>query len=407
MTATRWILWILTLAAAFGLGRFTAALPQRSEFSTVDSFREALEDRDWLTRTYRLSAFLQDLNPENLPEALEALEARMRFVSDEELRLFMLAWSRFDAETAFGRALVLPPHLKRRASMAAMYAWGYRDPHNARVALRLVEDDAALTGALRDSLVSGWVRGDDKSGVIEYVASLPAGLPRQKLTNTLAAELIEQGPEAVMAWAEGIRDDAQGDYKRVVFEKASNALAAVDPLQAVSWIEGHLDRDFAAGAPVLIVRRWVESGSPVAAIDWALSLDAGAVRDDAFTAAFSRWLTTEPEEAEDWLRTAAPAPGLDSAVRNLMRRSFRSEPEIGVEWAQRIHDPEVRERVLFGVARYWMQEDPEAAKAWLAESGLSEQMKSALLKPPLTERRPPRARRGPRAPRAAPIRKAP
>ncbi len=39
MNAARIILWILTLAAAFGLGHFMAAPPQQPELSTVASFR--------------------------------------------------------------------------------------------------------------------------------------------------------------------------------------------------------------------------------------------------------------------------------------------------------------------------------------------------------------------------------
>jgi hypothetical protein len=382
MNAARIVVVTLALAAAFGLGRFTLAPPQQTELSTVASFREALEDRDWLTRTYRLSAFLQGLNPDNLPEALEAFEASARYLSEEEYRLFMLAWSRFDAQGAFDRALFWPEHSDERATEAAITAWAFLDPPNARLALRRADEEPSLKRQLQSGLVVGSAQRDDKRDVIEYVTSLDSGLKRQRYTNLLAAKIMEhEGAEGVKKWADEIPVDANAGYKRTVFDKAANVLAAVDPPGAAQWIDGYLDNEYAGGAPVLIVRRWVAAGEPVAALEWALTLDDGSERDDAVKAGFNRWLQTDEEGARAWLDEVAPAPGLDVAVRAIVRQTIQDSPETAMGWAQRIHDPDLRYRVVVGVGNRWLFKDTDAANAWLAESGLPEETKAAISNP--------------------------
>jgi hypothetical protein len=414
MNATRIILVVLAVVAGFCLGRLTAAPGEQSDLATVASFREALDEPDWLTRTHRISTFLEDLNPDNLDEALEAFEARARYSAEGEFRLFMLAWSRFDAEAAFERALFWPEHSKTRAREAAIYAWGFLDPAGARLALRRVEEDPRLKESLSEHLVQGWAQRDDKQPLIEYLASMGRGIARQKFTNILAAKIMEhEGPEGVRTWAEAIPDDAADHYKRTVFEKAANVLAAVDPPRAAEWIEGHLEHDYAAGAPHLIIRRWVGAGEPVAALEWAQGLPKGGARDDPVRAAFDRWMQTDLDGARAWLLNVAPAPGLDQAVRAMVRQTIRGEPKTAIEWAQRIHDPDLRRRVLIGVGNRWWRKDPDAANAWMAESGLDEETREAMVKPASAglspnlvdrgpvpgRRRPPPMRRGRRAQR--------
>jgi hypothetical protein len=190
-----------------------------------------------------------------------------------------------------------------------------------------------------------------------------------------------EGVEGVKKWAEEIPVDANEGFKRTVFDKAANVLGAVDPPQAAQWIEGHLDNEYAGGAPVLIVRRWVALGKPAAALEWALTLDDGSERDDAVKAAFDRWLQEDEEGAVAWLDEVAPAPGLDVAVRAVVRQTIQNLPETAMGWAQRIHDPDLRYRVVVGVGNRWLFKDPDAAKAWLVESGLPEETKAAISNP--------------------------
>jgi hypothetical protein len=389
MKATRAALFAAALAAGVGLGRLTAPRSEGEDLTTLDSLRRALEDRDWLNRTYRFTAFLQRLGPQELPGALEVLERRRQWLSQDELRDFMLAWTRFDAPAAFERGLSWPGRSQRTAAGAAIYAWAFRDPEAALRALDAVEP-AELKDFLRTRLVAGWVRGEHRDTANRYIASLPEGAQRDSFAGMLARELNEEGAEAVMRWAEGV-PEVVPSYKQTVFRKACAALAATDPQAAVRWAAAHAGRDYAAGSTAIIAGRWANT-DPQAALEWLLALPGGAEREGAIADAFGQWLRLERREAELWLRSATPAAELDPAVRVAVRRTNQEgSPAGAVEWAKRIEDAKLREEVIVAVARAWLRREPGAAGSWLARSDLPDAVRAAIREPggPLEDFEPP------------------
>jgi hypothetical protein len=378
MQATRAAWIVVALAAAAALGRLSAPRPEREDPATLESFRQALEDRDWLSRTHRMSAFLQRLGPDQLPEALEAVERRRPWLDQDEVRLFMLAWARFDAPAAFERGLGWPGRSRRTAAGAAIYAWGFYDPEAALRALDRVED-AQLRDFLRTRLVAGWARSEHKDGANRYVASLPEGAQRDSFAGMLARELNEQGAEAVMRWAEGV-PEVVPSYKATVFRKACAAIAATDPEAAVRWAAAHAGRSYAAGSTATIAGRWANL-DPKGALEWLMTQPEGAERDRAIADAFGVWSSLSTAEAESWLRSASPAAALDPAVRVAVRRTNRGSPEGAVEWAKRIGDAKLRDEVIVALGRAWLRREPAAAGSWLARSGLPEPVRAAILAP--------------------------
>ena len=379
MKATGAVLAAAVLAAGVGLGRLSAPRPERPEqpgAATLDSFRQALEDRDWLTRSYRVSAYLQRLGPDELPEALAALERRRAWLDQEEIRLFMLAWARFDAPAAFERALAWPGRSQRTAAGAAIYAWAFHDPEAALRALDALEDPK-LRDFLRTRLVAGWTRGPHRDGAHRYIASLPEGAQRDSFAGMLARELNEEGPEAVMRWAEEVPEIVPS-YKQTVFRKACAALAATDPEAAVRWAAAHAGRSYAQGSSAVIAGRWA-SLDPEAALAWLLELPRDRERDLAIADAFAQWLAFARAPAERWLHAATPADELDEALRVVVRRAnHEGKPDGAVEWAKRIHDPRLRDEVIVAIGRAWLRSEPAAARSWLGRSDLPEALRVAI-----------------------------
>lgn len=361
----------------FGLGRATAP-GDDPELATLASFRRALEDPDWLTRSYRLSGFLQHLSPENLPGALEALEPQLPWLLTDELRVFMLAWSRFDPLGALEHALSWPRPFNRNGAGAAIYAWALRNPSAAAWALRSVEDPD-LKEFMEGRLIAGWTHGEHRDSASDYIAKLPEGRRRFGYIGMLAWELSKQGPEAVMRWAESV-PDAPERYKASVFLQAGNTLAAVDPAATAGWLAGHADRVYADGVLRVVARSWANSDPP-AALDWMMQLPAGEKRNGAVKNAFRVWHNRSPEAAERWLRAAAPEPALDAAVRLMVGGTRREAPVLAMEWALEVADPELREQVVVNVARLWLRADAGAARAWLARSDLAPRVRGAILAP--------------------------
>ena len=376
MKLTMAISVILALGVGFWLGRATAPTPE-SELSTLASFQRALDDPDWLTRWYRFSGFLMHLDPDNLPEALEALEPQLPWLVTDELRVFMLAWSRFDAPGAFAQAMSWPGQLSRNTGGAALYAWAFRDPTAALEALDSVENPETRE-FMEARLIAGWAHGEHRPSAFDYVASLPEGPRRFAYIGTLAWELAKDGPEAVIRWAEGVPDLSKR-YKAGVFLKASSTLASSDPAGAARWLAGHLDQDYADGVLKVVARSWAGRDAP-AALGWLTSLPAGERRDGTVSNAFSVWHELSPREAEHWLSAETPAAPLDPAVRVVVTGVRRESPRIAMNWALALHDPDMRRRVVVNVGRSWIRRDAPAAEGWLAQADLPADLEQAIRK---------------------------
>jgi hypothetical protein len=68
---------------------------------------------------------------------------------------------------------------------------------------------------------------------------------------------------------------------------------------------------------------------------------------------------------------------------------MRTSPARAIEWASRVEDEKIRERLLVRVARAWRWQDEAAAEAWLRESPLSEEARERARKlPPVHDRLP-------------------
>ena len=322
----------LALALGFSLGRATAPLLE-SELASVPSFRSSLEDRNWLTRSYRFSSFLVGLNPENLPDALEALEPHLQWLNTDEFRLFMLAWARFDPSGAFQHAQSWPLEVRRKGGAAAMYAWGFYSPLEAVRELSMVEN-SEFQAFWGERLLAGWVHGDYRDSANGYIAAFPDGPTRRKYLETLAWEIAKEGPEAVKRWAEGVPEDP-AHFKQASFMKAASNLAGVDAPSTARWLEGHLDRDYADNALLAVAGVWAVSDAP-AAMRWLTTLPAGEQRAAAVKTGFRVWFNHAPKDAQRWLMSASPARVVNPAVRFMVEQTRKENPRFSQEWEARL-----------------------------------------------------------------------
>lgn len=370
--------WLAALVTAFGLGRWVSG-PIESDAPSVESFREALAADDPVMRAFGISRFLRRLSAENVDAVLAAIEPeRLPFLEDSAL-LLMTAWTEFDGGAASDWAFGLEEGPERDLATAAVIdAWAFRNPAAAHGLVYSIED-AKSADRLHDHLVEGWARSGRIESLTGFLMDVPDDIRRQRGTSILTLEIMRRGADALIEWAEAIPDDARGDYKQTAFHKASNTLATFDSPRAARWIEAHLDTKYARAAPGVVARRWADT-DPAAALEWLLSIPPSADRNDDLLRVFENWLQGDPANAEAWLLATSPAQRVDSAVYSIVKRDSRSRPRDALDWAQRIHEPAVKRRVLNAVGRSWCVRDPEACAAWLPVSGLEKGIQDRILR---------------------------
>ncbi len=378
-------LWLATLGAAAVLGHQRAGEPISEARSGIrgepaDRLSDALRDRDVLTRTYRVAEALQELDEPDIDAAVAVLEAQRLGVTESEVRLFMLAWSRFDPVAAFNWADAWPGPWRGTLARMAIFAWAFRDPEGAAEAFGAMEP--VLRNELHASLISGWARSGDTAGLTEYLFSKPSGSKRSRFIGVLLAELMTEGPEAIVSWAEAVPAEAPNRAKVTAFLTAGGALAQHDPSDATAFYEAHQQFGYAQPALKTIARRWVDHHDPAMLFEWLFSLPASEGVAEAVEAGFSRWWSGAPEEARAWLVAAPSIEALDPAVAVFVRHLSRTSAPRAVEWAERIRDEPLRRRTLAPLLRQWGRQDPAAARAWMNARDLPKELQRELLNPP-------------------------
>lgn len=369
------LLWSLALMGAYGLGaRHVASDPGRA---SVRSFERAMAERDPVRRSFEISRSLRDIDAAGITDVVRAVESAGFWFDPQEHQLLMAAWVQIDQTSPVDWAFARPGTLTWRARIAVVDALGFADPPRARWLISSLDlsDDTEL---LHLHMIQGWARSEHKDSLTRYIVNLPQGIPRQQATKALISEILKGGADELIAWVDAIPVDAERQFKRAAFQKAANAIARVAPTRAALWLDEHLGNRYAVGAPKVVAIRWLERDPP-AAMDWLVTITEKTRGADLVKQSFSSWTKIDSEAAEQWALAASPAPGVDPAVRVLVRRYFDTRPAEAMEWAHRIHDPTTRTRVLASAGRSWLRADPEAFMTWLPESGLESQIRDLIL----------------------------
>ncbi len=363
-------------AVAFAGGHYVGGGFSASDRISTEEFRRALSSRDWIWRARIVSGYVDALGPENLPEALEVIEDRRRWLSQDELRLIMIAWARFDAPAAFARTLTWPDHTRNKGAAAVIYGWALNDPIAAREALLSV-GDSTLRALLIDRMVAAWAHGGDWGGVTRYISDLPDDPSRQRLLGVLIREILSDGHASVMEWVEGIPAEAPEGFKATAFERAAGILGQDDHEMAIAFVERNRHHPWAAGGPAAVARRWANK-DPISALDWVEQLPAGVGRDRAIEIAFRQWQKSSPIAAEEWLASAEAGRPLDPARVLVVRQLATTSPAAALEFAEEISDLKLREESVVVALIHWLRGDREAASKWLEEHPLSDSVRKKI-----------------------------
>ncbi|MDE0884346.1 MAG: hypothetical protein OSB70_02305 [Myxococcota bacterium] len=364
------LLCVALVAVAFMGGRYSAHISSVGDAVSEAEFREALASPDWAYRARTIGHYVTQLGPENLPEALAAVEARRRWLSQDELRLFMSAWAAFDPAGAFERSLTWPDHTRNKGAAAATYGWALYNPKAAHSAAMGV-DDSSLRALLLDRIVAAWSHDGDRESLTLYLADLPDNPARDRLTSILIREIFGGGREAVVAWVEALPPAADSNFKSLAFTKAAGILAQDDPAYAAAFAQRNGDSTSRPPALAAVARRWA-SENPEDAAEWAQSLPEGTGRTAAIQSTFARWQKKNPTVAEQWLFAAEIGRELDPARFRVARRLTATSPFRALQFVQKIDDPSLRQKALVVTLRQWLQVDVQAANGWLSENPVDE-----------------------------------
>jgi hypothetical protein len=383
MGARAAIVWVVTIAVAFGLGWWVGKPPTLDAADMASSLERALEEKDPLARTRLMVRVFETLDAANVEEVMEIIEAEPR-IEESEISLLMYVWTQVDPQRAFEAARRSKHNLIRdEGTAAATYYWALDNPKAALYWVETIEDKT-FREYLTEYLITGWVLSGERDSAAIYIARLPRGVLKQLQTSLIMNEYLKEGPEEAIRWAELLPEDVPREYRHEVFQRVSKQVASRDPELAAQWITEHLGQDHARNTLRLIAAEWHEQ-DPQATVEWLVSLPDGRQRNRVLYNSFGRWFDDDPRAAQRWLEAEAIRAAHDPVLDAFARRLSEKSPRQALHWAQMIEEPVRREKSLIVVGQNWVRKNPEAARAWLETSELSEDARRAALKPPPRE----------------------
>ena len=223
--------------------------------------------------------------------------------------------------------------------------WATVDPKAALAWVdRLGKSDEADAGRLFASLIDGWYQADPNAAR-RYVSEHLDRPGAEKVATAIGNILLNENSETAAAF---LRNLPAGETKESVEGDFARNWATKDPVAAVQWLEKLPEKDQSAIVDN-IVGVWSTKDWP-AASKWVAGL-TGNVRDLAIASAVGR----APDDV-------SPSEYLPLVLS--------------------IKDDQARNSATEGVVAQWAQRDPEAAVAWVKNSGLPKDEKQGILAMP-------------------------
>ena len=347
--------------------------------SLEDEMAAALRRVDPVVRRRELLEVAAKMGPETVDALRAGFEREIRFADRCLTQLFAASWAAFDAPAAFAATEAWDSPL-RRSHATSEIAYGLARDGRVDEARSLAE--SLSLSRVRTPTLAGLAEGVIRSGDLEGAMAFldrPDSTDRNRLIESFLRGFLVRGDlEGAMAWAEEIPADAPHALKRSVFALTARWLSGVDPRRAADWYEAQPeDASWTRLGHLAIAEEWIEH-EPEAALDWLLARTRPGERRDDLRRVLRRFIERDPDEAAAWMERQDPLGEAVVVVPELVSALETERPADALAWARRIEDARIRDGWLVLVAGRWLEREPAAARAWLAENALPEEIRRRI-----------------------------
>ncbi len=257
------------------------------------------------------------------------------------------------------------------------------------------EGDPTAFYALYDDVLSEWATLDPQAAMA-YASGLP-GVAGASARSTVLLAWAEVDEAAATAWIEAL---PPGEERRGARQTLLEAIGRKDLRRFVSLLlEAKDQRMDGELLNFSVWSRWIAK-DPRAAVEAAMALPPGPLRNQAFQSIASRWANSDPEAAASWVTLLPTGPERDLAAAHLIfqlgtenpekalqlvmdglvapnRRNesiertlalwARRDPAAAMAWVEALPSGEARQRALDGAFPQWAKDEPQAAMAYLLQ----------------------------------------
>jgi len=274
--------------------------------------------------------------------------------------------------------------------------WAQQDP----VGL-LAWADKNLNGAAYDSAVQAGIKqmsNNDPAGAAAYVAQFSdSGVVNQAIPS-IAGLWAHKDLQAASDWALSL-PTTNADVRQAAINKVVATLEDANPADAAAYVQ-NLSSDPGYGNITAHLATTWSPIDPQAAIDWANTLPAGNIHDDAVRTAIIQsaavdpqaawdasqqftgdnlfraivkisgaWADQSPDQAAAAAATLPPGKNQDAATNTIAGSWLKQDPTAAIEWINSLPQGSSRDRAVTQVVASLGNKDPASAMNWAASIG--------------------------------------
>ncbi len=236
--------------------------------------------------------------------------------------------------------------------------------------------DLAVRRRALRPLIESWGSSGD-AGVWQALSELTDSEQRRELTPLVVQRQLARGRrEAMLREVESLADTAAGQQIQGI------ALASLAEAMAQTDLPeavAFAETHWSTPHGREISRRVAThwaGNDGPAAIAWLRSRPAGDLRDLLLAGAYRSWLEADRAAATQWIADGALDSDLAHIAVTHAAALAREDPEAAIAWASALPESTHRQRSLRAIGRIWRRSDPAAAADWLESSGVGIQVRS-------------------------------
>jgi hypothetical protein len=321
---------------------------------------------------------------------------------ENALRALASVWLRADAPAALAWARNLPGDDRAPAMESALFELARRDPLQVielapqslsgpalertlfhALQLMTAADPVAAAGLVR-LLPAGETqtraaldvaRGlavKDPAAALAFVGQLPVGPAQTLALNNALTSWAATAPAAAAQYVAGLPAGTAQDAAAAHLA----ALLAIDPVNALAWANSLGAASARDAALIRIASTWAQADAP-AASRWASAQPPGPATTTALGGALSYWLLVDAPAVRNFV-SELPASSQPAAAASVAPQLAQRDPVGTIAWAQTLVAPAAREAAVMAAYSRWLDNEPAAARAWLATATIAPELRARL-----------------------------
>lgn len=328
-----------------------------------------LRNESALDRNRALLAFIDQLAPEDFPEAIEHFRGLgLGDNRNGDLGLLLSAWAKSDPLTAITYAR---ENLRGGfATNTILTTWATNDPESA-----IQWATANHEGEGGNRFFAGIIRGlasSDPARATDLLTSMPRGDERGEALQEMVPHVLQGGPDAAQTWVSKIDDEV---LRNSLMHQMAEPMADKDPKSTAEWLLAN-PGEASTRRSDEVFERWAEK-DPQAALASFAALPAGEFRTKALEGIVGKIAEQDPKAAAAML-DRYPNDVTEDVVQSVVWDSLQNDPVTAVNQIARLTDEGQRDRMYSRALGRWMEQDPGGAGSWLQQNPVSENVMNRL-----------------------------